>query len=126
MNKLLQTAEELLSIVKATGYNCTLPVDTKDQYLRKVKKYQDIIEGVKMFEELSDYQIIKKCQNEKDKLDTLIREKVADIATKLMENNLSYREARILEYKTYVMLQDIIEENFDEEEIKWVKKLLVC
>ena len=71
-----------------------------------------------MYKDLSDYQITKKCQNEKSKLDKLIRNKVTQIATDMLNDDCTYREARILEYKTYVMLQDIIEENFDEEEIE--------
>ena len=71
-----------------------------------------------MFEELSDYQIIKKCQNEKSKLDKLIRGKVTKIATDMLNDDCTYREARILEYKIYVRLQNIIDENFNEEEIE--------
>jgi len=71
-----------------------------------------------MYKDLSDYTITKMCDSERSRIDRTIRSKIHEIATKIKEDEISYREARILEHKTLVYIDTLIEENFNEEEIE--------
>ena len=71
-----------------------------------------------MYKDLSDYKITKMCDSARSRIDGTIRSKIHEIATKMRDNEISYREARILEHKTLVHIDTLIEENFNEEEIE--------
>ena len=71
-----------------------------------------------MYKELSDYKITKMCDSARSRIDGTIRSKIHEIATKMRDNEISYREARILEHKTLIYIDTLIEENFNEEEIE--------
>ena len=71
-----------------------------------------------MYKDLSDYKITKMCGSARSRIDRTIRSKIHEIATKFKEDEISYREAKILEHKTLVYIDTLIEENFSEEEIE--------
>ena len=71
-----------------------------------------------MYKELSDYKITKMCEFARSRIDRTIRSKIHEIATKFKEDEISYREAKILEHKTLAYIDTLIEENFNEEEIE--------
>ena len=71
-----------------------------------------------MYKDLSDYKITKMCESARSRIDRQIRSKIHEIATKFKDDDISYREARILEHKTLVYVSVLIDENFNKEEIE--------